>query len=130
MTFHVGQKFEMEYPFVKDGVAPFDDFHDWNPWRPGTINEERGGAPDDPNIVAIAHGVGKKICTVVEFVRLHRPFPSRVFFTVSWVDPDGKAFGKNKLHCTTRECFLRRATQFAYPYEIAANPKRELEVVE
>lgn len=51
-------------------------------------------------------------------VSVHRPgrFPTRVFFTRQFVTPDGKAFGKSKLHIVTVEKFRRLSSRYQIDY--------------
>lgn len=111
----IGQLYEVEYPFVREKVSLFDGEgpYETESWRPGTIAKPI--APDDVINVADAHG--KMLLHVVD---VHKPgrFPTRVFFTRRWQDPDGKEFGKGKLHIMTVPAFKRRLNGFMYEYEL------------
>lgn len=54
------------------------------------------GSDEPPDIEAVADAMGAQVITVVS---VHRPgrFPTRVFYTRQWRDPDGKLFGKGNL---------------------------------
>lgn len=110
-----GQVFSVSYPFCLDvhaGIA--DEFHPpFGKWRPGIDYVPYG--PDD--VEAVAHGMGVMLMTVVDVFH-PKPFPPRVFFTRKYQDPDGKVFGKNKLHIWTREKFLRISRGFHVEFKI------------
>lgn len=59
------------------------------------------------------------VLTVIDHFKPGR-FPARVFFTRRWVTPDGKEFGKGKLHIATIPAFKRRATAYMHEYELRA----------
>ena len=101
----VGKAYEVRYPFVRctftnfDEDGPFDD----EGWRPGfefSANKSEEGA--DP----AADKWGKVFYSVID---VHKPgkFPTRVFYTRSWEDPDGRRFGKGTLRMVTLEKFNR-----------------------
>jgi len=114
-----GDKFEVVYPFVYDaepmGYEPCGAPTDEGRWKPGIIWKPT--APNDQ--AAFAHGVGNQILTVVG---VHKPgrFQTRVFYTQSWIDPDGRKFGKNACRVMTLEKFRRRVRGFAIPYDVEA----------
>ena len=75
----------------------------------------------DPDQVAIADGMGQM---VLEVVSRHKPgkFPERTFFLRSFVDPNGRAFGKARLRVTTTPAFKRMAAGYRHEFEMAAQP--------
>jgi len=85
-------------------------------WRPGVEFD----TDNQGNTSAAADGIGAAIFTVVD---IHRPgkFPARVFFTRQWRDPDGKTFGKGKLHIMTAQAFKRRLRGYMHEYELSGN---------
>lgn len=100
-----GKTYEVRYPFVRSVY----DYHDGEgvctdeSWRPGfeySANKSEDGA--DP----AADQWGKALYTVID---VHKPgrFPTRVFYTRAWQDPDGKRFGKGTLRMVTMEKFNR-----------------------
>lgn len=117
-TFRVAYPFALEeYSGPKDG-----EFFDGTTWRPGVRFEVRdSGYLYDPDQVAIADGMGQM---VLEVVSRHKPgkFPERTFFLRSFVDPDGRTFGKAKLRVTTTSAFKRMAAGYRHGFEIAAQP--------
>jgi hypothetical protein len=109
-----GRTYEVPYPFVH-GTYEEQDFDGETvstttlpTWMPG-INSEMV-SPDDSE--AVADGMGKMLLTVVSVHHLPRPYPTRVFFVREWIDPDGKRFGKKKLHIMTLAAFRRRLSGF------------------
>lgn len=109
-----GTVFECAYPFVRKpyGAGPYDE--DEAPvieltWTPGVRFIPWG--PEDTE--AVHDGIGARIATVVS---VHKPgrYPSRVFYTVQWRDPDGRTFGKPKLRMAALEKFRRQARGYAH----------------
>ncbi|KDC09721.1 hypothetical protein AZ19_3626 [Bordetella bronchiseptica E012] len=117
-TFRVAYPFALEeYSGPKDG-----EFYDGKTWRPGIRFEVRdSGYLYDPDQVAIADGMGQM---VLEVVSRHKPgkFPERTFFLRSFVDPNGRAFGKARLRVTTTPAFKRMAAGYRHEFEMAAQP--------
>lgn len=110
-----GDVFTVIYPFIHDTVSLFDgeDYADMPTWKPGVKFEWIG--PEDTGAMADAEG---KMILVVEDVLKPGRFPWRVFFTRKYVNPDGKEFGKSRLHIVTLEKFRRIASGYRYPYGI------------
>ena len=110
-----GEVFEVRHPFVRATT------HIWNDdgmtevptWNPGIVFEDVG--PEDCG--AFAHAEGKMILTVVDTFKPGR-FPTRVFYTRSYVTPDGHAFGKSRLRIATVEKFRRLAKSFYHDYQV------------
>lgn len=114
-----GQEFKNTYPFIRDTYTAFDEEGEYQrkTWRPGVSMEAYGPYGDEVDI--LAHGEGFQILTVVD---VHKPgrYPTRVFYTRSWIDPDGKAFGKPRLRIATVEQFKRLSAGFRYAYDVEA----------
>lgn len=99
----VGEIFTVPYPFVRDVYVDHDyDGEGWQEierptWKPGTRIETHarycGHGEYDEYSQCAADGMGSQILTVVG---VYQPpsYPTRVFFTRCWRDPDGKEFGK------------------------------------
>lgn len=112
-----GDVFRVKFPFVRCEVdVPDDDpegvgYAKISSWTPGV--EFVNVYPDDSE--AVCDGEGEMVLTVVD---VHKPgrFPARVFFTRSWVTPDGKTFGKGALRITTAQAFKRRAAGYMHEY--------------
>lgn len=115
-----GEVFEAQYPFVRDTWIERDEDEEGRgstevpTWKPGTRYEQ---VPPEGRTVTLADGLGRVVLTVVS---LHKPgpFPTRVFFTRSWVTPDGKAFGKRKCRVTTVQTFRTLALGYRHDYKL------------
>jgi hypothetical protein len=117
-----GEVFRVKYPFVR---FDFDELAGdleggvvtVKSWKPGVEFVPVGYYGEDSE--GVCDGEGEMVLTVVD---VHKPgrFPSRVFFTRSWVDPDGKAFGKGGLHIMTAQAFKRRVAGYMHEYRLRA----------
>lgn len=123
----VGEVFEVRYPFVRSTFRDIDASDETGlneiqrpTWKPGT--EYRG--TDGENVYTQADAEGSMVLTVIS---THRPpgFPTRVFFTRRFVNPDGKEFGKRKLHIVTAEKFRRLASGYQHEYDLVPQPAVE-----
>src|SRR3546814_8125533 len=105
----VGDIFTVVYPFVREEVSLFgeDGPYESVKWRPGASYENCGPYGD---VDICAHGEGKMVLCVED---VHKPghFPTRVFFTRHFIDPDGKRFGKGGLKIMTVDAFRRRSEE-------------------
>lgn len=112
-----GEIFRVRYPFVRCDVTLCgeDGPYDARTWRPGVSIENAGPYGEDTDIVA--NGEGEMILTVID---VHKPgrFPTRVFYTRQWVDPNGYRFGKGGLRMTTVDAFKRMTAGYRLHYEI------------
>lgn len=105
----VGKTYNVRYPFVLEDVElPPDDpeatqMAKVKSWRPGVKWEQDDEYSD---AAACADAFGEMLLTVVD---VHKPgrFPTRVFYTRQWKDPNGRVFGKGGLRITTLERFRR-----------------------
>lgn len=119
----IGAVYTVPFPFVREEVElPPDDPEATTmakvmSWRPGVRFEARH---DDTE--AVADGMGAMLLTVVD---VHKPgrFPTRVFFTRQWRDPDGKVFGRTNLRIMTLDAFRRR--QRGYMHDFSLEEARE-----
>lgn len=104
--------YSVEYPFCRDkaNVADEEGYSEIDTWRPGTRQMEDGWTEAD--------AMGEMVLSVVS---LHRPgkFPMRVFFTRQWKDPDGKIFGRSKLHITAQSAFSRLLSGYRHEFTLA-----------
>lgn len=112
-----GEVFRVRYPFVRERVTLCgeDGPYETVSWRPGVSIECAGPYGEDTDI--IANGEGEMILTVVDVCKPGR-YPTRVFYTRQWVDPNGHAFGKKGLRMTTLDAFRRRAAGFKLAYDV------------
>jgi len=110
-----GEVFGIAYPFVRAVYTDLDEdgYADRPTWNPGVRFENVG--PED--VEAVADGTGRCQFTVVS---THKPgrFPTRVFFTRRFIDPDGNEFGKGKLHMCTAEKFRRLIKGYQHDFVI------------
>jgi hypothetical protein len=102
-----GAVFEVPYPFVR---YEYED-HDGSKrpsWKPGIDREQCYD-----HYREVADGVGKQ---VLQIICVHKPgrFPTRVFFTRKWIDPDGNTFGKSKLRIKTIGNFKQLTKGYGY----------------
>lgn len=103
--FSSGQEFRIPYPFIR---TTYDKLpNDWEgvpvetpTWRPGVEHD----CDNYGNTETFADAMGEAVFTIVDVFKPGK-FPIRIFFTRKWVDPDGKVFGKGKLHITTQQNF-------------------------
>lgn len=106
------------YPFVRDTFSYYDEGSETEEltWKPGIRYEHRGPYPDSEP-VSVADAIGRMELTIVS---VHKPgrFPTRVFYTRKWIDPDGKRFGKTRLRMTTQATFNTLARGYRHPYEL------------
>lgn len=117
-----GAVFTVAYPFQRGTYEHVDFDPDGSSvqklptWQPGIYSEYVSQEGDTENR---ADGVG-----LVEFsvISVHKPgkYPTRVFYVRSWVDPDGKRFGKPKLRITVGPVFLKLTRGYGYEYRIKA----------
>ena len=114
-----GAFFEARYPFVRDKFTDFDADGplERDTWKPGTRAEMV--APDDSAMVADAEG-----SIVLTVVAVFKPgkFPTRVFFTRRWRDPDGTEFGKDALRIATVSNFYALTRGYRHEYEMSQKP--------
>lgn len=82
-------------------------------WVPGTRRE----MADMERVDLTADGLGTMTLTVVS---VHKPgkYPTRVFYTRRFTDPDGKTFGKGRLRITTKSAFNQLARGYRLPHNL------------
>jgi hypothetical protein len=118
---NAGEVINVRYPFVReerdipDNDPEGSGFATVQCWRPGV--EQAGLPPHGEEVEAVCDGEGQMVLEVVD---VHRPgnYPTRVFFTRSWIDPEGKPFGKGGLHIMTVQAFKRRAAGYMHEYRM------------
>lgn len=112
-----GAFFEARYPFVRDTYSTFDGegYLDVTSWKPGTRAVAVG--PEDSEMVADAEGA-----ITLTVIGVYKPgrFPTRVFFTRRWRDPDGREFGKGLCRVATVAKFYELSRGFRHQYVMAA----------
>lgn len=115
----IGKTYSVRYPFVLEDVElPPDEPEAWDKppvmtksWRPGVEFEQE----DEGQAYGVAEAVGEMLLTVID---VHKPgrFPTRVFYTRQWKDPNGRVFGKGGLRITTLDAFRRRMRGYMHEY--------------
>lgn len=120
LPFAAGQAFRIQYPFVRTTYDQIDEdgISSVPTWRPG-CNVEPAPPYGEDNML-LADAVGGAVFTVVDCFKPGR-FPMRVFFTRQFVDPDGKTFGKGKLHIATVEKFRRLTRGYHHEYDVVSD---------
>lgn len=110
-----GEVFTIVYPSVRDTYSAFDEegAHEADTWKPG-INYVQ---VSEDHSAPVADAVGSATFTVVDTFKPGR-FPRRVFFTRQFVNPDGRQFGKTKLHIATLDKFRRLTRGYQHPFGI------------
>lgn len=115
----IGKTYSVRYPFVLEEVElPPDDpeatqMATVKSWRPGVEWEQQ----DEGQACGVAEAIGEMLLTVVD---VHKPgrFPTRVFFTRQWKDPNGRVFGKGALRIMTLDAFRRRMRGYLHEFWI------------
>ncbi len=117
MPYSAGQSFSIVYPFIRDTYTAMDEEGgaEVKTWRPGVHIEHGGRYSDDAVIWADAEG-SANFTVVACFKPGH--FPTRVFYTRQFVNPDGKTFGKRKMLMATVEKFRRLTKGYLYGYDV------------
>ena len=121
----IGRVFDVPYPFVKDTRIEHYDGADGPEtdevptWNPGVRMEscDVGHEYSHTETWAEADAMGSQILTVVGVYRPGR-FPTRVFFTRRWRDPDGRVFGKGLCRSLTVPAFTELTRGYRHPFEV------------
>ncbi len=121
--YNEGDVLRIKFPFLREWY----DFYDEDgpckgkTWNPGVRRE----LVDPGDAVTIADGEGEMVLEVVGVFKPGR-FPTRVFYTRHFIDPDGNKFGKSKCHIATLGSFHKRAKGYAVPYIIEHSKNKDL----
>lgn len=118
----IGSVHEVPYPFLRCTFTSADEDGPFEApsWKPGAeYGEDYCGRQRH-----VANGMGFQIVTVVGVYQPGR-FPTRVFYTRKWVDPEGNTFGKNALKIKTVDAFERLIKGYAFALRIDDIPKPE-----
>lgn len=119
--FFAGQEHRAPYPFIRTIYeAPPDDPEGTmcvkqETWRPGVEHELEGPYGDT---CTYADAMGEVLFTVIAVFK-PGSFPTRVFYLRNWIDPDGRRFGKNKLHVTTAQHFRTLTKGYRHDFEMS-----------
>ena len=120
--FQPGERHTTDYPFVRVAFRDFDVSSGAGvflpSWRPGIDTIETDRRCRD---FCIAHGRGLLTLTVVS---IHKPgrFPTRIFFTRRWTDPDGREFGKPACRVATVDKFRRTLRGYHHDWVVRDVP--------
>lgn len=114
-----GEIFEHAYPFVHSTYTEMDEdgCAEVPCWKPGVRFENTYHGDTD----SIADGTGKQIITVVDSFKPGR-FPTRVFYTRRWVNPDGKEFGKGLLRIAAIQSFRTLVRGYRHEVTLRESP--------
>ena len=109
---------EVGYPFVRCTVDVFDGeggYTTIQSWKPGV--EMRGILPYGEGGEEYADDIGFMVLTEVS---RHKPgkYPERIFYTRSWITPDGVPFGKPGLRVAVKSKFDRLRKGYAHPFRV------------
>ncbi len=109
-----GQEHIIAYPFSRDKYTSYDDDGPFTEvtWRPGCYAEETHDYVD-----YLADGMGKVSYRVMGVFK-PESYPERVFYVRQWTDPDGRTFGKKKLHVTTTGNFRKILRGYRHDFEL------------
>ena len=104
-----GATYHVPYPFVRDTYEAWDydeaQVSTTVPcWKPGVRATGTQNTYGDAYAFE-ADGEGTQVLTLISRHHPGKPYRERVFYTQSWVDPHGKAFGKGTLRMTTLQRF-------------------------
>ena len=110
-----GAVFRVIYPFTKSDFETYDGNGPVTvkTWRPGISMESTGYGDVD----IWADSEGEMVLTVVATFKPGR-FPTRVFYQRSFIDPDGRLFGKTRLLISTLEKFRRISARYQFVYDV------------
>lgn len=118
----IGRVFEVPYPYVKDTWVEYygtDETDEVPTWKPGVRQEAMRG---DEETYAVADGMGAQVVTVVGIYKPGR-YPTRVFYSRQWRDPDGKLFGRAKCRSLIGSAFARLVQGYRYPFELTTGDR-------
>jgi hypothetical protein len=118
--YHAGQEIRAPYPFIRTSYEAMPEGPDEVPvekptWRPGVEHEL---TDNTGSTITYADMMGE---VYYQVVAIFKPgtFPERIFFVRQWIDPDGRWFGKGKLHITTTQAFRRLCGGYRHDFEMS-----------
>lgn len=112
----MSEVYRIKYPFIRDKFEGFDEDGPCTSmtWKPGVRFENISY----DEVGTFADAVGEQILTVVSRHKPSPKHPERVFYTQSFVAPDGRSFGKSGLKILTANAFRRRASGYRYAFDL------------
>lgn len=107
---------KVKFPFIRHEYSgPIDgEFVDGvKTWKPGTRCEHGDYQYSDEQWVADGEGL-----MVLEVLGAFKPgrYPERTFYLRSFIDPDGRQFGKEKVRVMASSAFKRMARGYRHQY--------------
>lgn len=111
-----GEAFTFTYPFIRSVFSEMDGdgVSEIPTWKPGVRFENTISG----DTYSLADGLGFQTVTIVAPFKPGK-FPERIFFTRKWTDPEGKVFGKGKLHIKTAGGFRSLISGYRHRYELS-----------
>lgn len=118
--YYAGQEIYAPYPFIRTVFVAMPDDEESEPqtsptWRPGVEHEFIDNFGSTRTYADLMGQVYYQVIAVFK----PGSFPERVFFVRQWIDPDGRRFGKNKLHVTTTQAFNRLCAGYRHDFEMS-----------
>jgi hypothetical protein len=107
-TYKAGDVFEVDYPFWKNedpDSNEFDGIYRTGDWEVGCFYEK--GDYEVGLLDSYLYDTFGKMVLKVEGTHTIPGRAERIFYTKTWIDPDGKEFGKDTLRVTSRGAFTR-----------------------
>lgn len=113
---------KVKFPFIRQEYSgPMDGaFVDGvKTWKPGTRCERGDYEYSDEQWVADGEGF-----MVLEVLGAFKPgrYPERTFYLRSFIDPDGRHFGKAKVRVMASAAFKRMLKGYRHPYILLGEP--------
>jgi len=121
---------KIKYPFIMEEVEAIwevvwevagTEIPKIEQWKPGITYTQESPYQDGE---AYCEGEGFMVITEISRHKLPRPYPTRVFFTRKWIDPDGKKFGSNKLNIISLGTFNKIIKGYYGPEYILDSPAK------
>jgi hypothetical protein len=108
---------EVAFPFVRGTFAAYDEqgVTELPTWLPGTRLETADDEGYDSEYQA--DGMGKMVLHVVGRFRPGK-YPEHTFYLRSFIDPDGGAFGKDKLRVISSAAFKRMLKGYRHEFAL------------
>jgi hypothetical protein len=99
------------YPFIRTEFTLYEEEGACTlpSWEPGVIRTDAEEG--------IAHGLGLQILTLLHVINIPS-YRTRVIYNQTWVDPDGKSFGKKTLRFCSLRKYMSLRGGFRFPYVI------------
>jgi hypothetical protein len=113
---------DVPYPFVRVVHTEWWTEAEVPGWRPGTELEYVDLHPDEGESYGVAEGTGWMRLREVGRSDMSGSWQPRVFYVRTWVDPDGKEFGKLTLRHATAAAFAKLQLGYRHPFRLVHRP--------